>query len=172
MLSWQRRLAFRRWTVAMSRSVVRATTRRTTISTASGPPKTTCPLTQDIDQLQVATGGLGAEFGDVTGGVISIFTKGPASKFSGGIEMETSGIGPVKLLDRVRLQSGQRQYQRPADQKARSKASATAARSSVSVFPAPALFNSDKDDIRPAIPVYRIKDEKFMPSSPPIRPHY
>ncbi len=29
------------------------------------------PPVQDIEQLQVITGGLGAEYGDVTGGVIS-----------------------------------------------------------------------------------------------------
>lgn len=46
--------------------------------------------TQDIEQLQVITGGLGAEYGDVTGGVISITTKGPASTFGGGVEAETS----------------------------------------------------------------------------------
>ncbi len=44
----------------------------------------------EIDQLQVITGGVEAQYGDVTGGIISLTTKGPASKFSGGIEMETS----------------------------------------------------------------------------------
>lgn len=44
----------------------------------------------EIEQLQVITGGLPAEFGDVTGGVISITTKGPSNNYSGGIEMETS----------------------------------------------------------------------------------
>ncbi|MBP7821863.1 MAG: carboxypeptidase regulatory-like domain-containing protein, partial [Saprospiraceae bacterium] len=44
----------------------------------------------EIDQLQVISGGLDASYGDATGGVISITTKGPSSKFSGGIEGETS----------------------------------------------------------------------------------
>lgn len=44
----------------------------------------------EIEQLQVITGGIAAQYGDVTGGVISITTKGPSSKFSGGIELETS----------------------------------------------------------------------------------
>lgn len=44
----------------------------------------------EIDQLQVITGGIEAQYGDVTGGIISITTKGPSSKFSGGLEMETS----------------------------------------------------------------------------------
>lgn len=50
---------------------------------------------QDIEQLQVVTGGLGAEYGDVTGGVISIVTKGPASEYHGSVEVENSkGLDP------------------------------------------------------------------------------
>lgn len=44
----------------------------------------------EIDQLQVITGGVEAKYGDVTGGVISITTKGPSNKFSGGVEVESS----------------------------------------------------------------------------------
>lgn len=44
----------------------------------------------EIDQLQVITGGIEAQYGDVTGGIISITTKGPSGKFSGGLELETS----------------------------------------------------------------------------------
>lgn len=47
---------------------------------------------QDIDQLQVITGGIEARYGDVTGGIISITTKGPSSKFAGGVEFETSQL--------------------------------------------------------------------------------
>ncbi len=45
---------------------------------------------QDIEELQVVTGGVEAKYGDVTGGVISITTKGPSDRFSGGIDLETS----------------------------------------------------------------------------------
>ncbi|MBX2817064.1 MAG: carboxypeptidase regulatory-like domain-containing protein [Saprospiraceae bacterium] len=44
----------------------------------------------EIDQMQVITGGIEARYGDVTGGVISITTKGPSNRFSGGLELETS----------------------------------------------------------------------------------
>ncbi len=44
----------------------------------------------EIEQMQVITGGIGARYGDVTGGIISITTKGPSAKFSGGVEAETS----------------------------------------------------------------------------------
>lgn len=44
----------------------------------------------EIDQMQVITGGVEARYGDVTGGVISITTKGPSDKFTGGLELESS----------------------------------------------------------------------------------
>ncbi len=44
----------------------------------------------EIDQLQVITGGIEARYGDVTGGIISITTKGPSNIFSGGLELESS----------------------------------------------------------------------------------
>ncbi len=44
----------------------------------------------EIEQLQVITGGLAARYGDVTGGVISLTSKGPSDRFTGGLEAETS----------------------------------------------------------------------------------
>ena len=43
-----------------------------------------------IQQFQVYTGGIPAEFGDFTGGVISITTANPSSQFSGNLELVTS----------------------------------------------------------------------------------
>lgn len=48
------------------------------------PPET------EIDQLQVITGGFPAEIGDITGGGISITTKGASRRFSGMAELENS----------------------------------------------------------------------------------
>lgn len=45
-----------------------------------------------IDQMTVITGGLPARYGDVTGGVISITTKGVSSEYHGGMEYLTSGV--------------------------------------------------------------------------------
>lgn len=51
--------------------------------------------TTELEQLQVVTGGIEAQYGDVTGGIIALTSKGPSSKFSGGIEAETSeGLDP------------------------------------------------------------------------------
>ena len=44
----------------------------------------------EIDQMQVLTGGIPASFGDVSGGVISLTTRGPSNRFAGGVELETS----------------------------------------------------------------------------------
>ena len=48
--------------------------------------------TSEIEQLQVITGGIEARYGDVTGGLISITSKGPSSQFAGGVELESSEL--------------------------------------------------------------------------------
>ncbi|MBK7788988.1 MAG: TonB-dependent receptor [Saprospiraceae bacterium] len=44
----------------------------------------------EVDQLQLVNGGIEAKYGDVSGGVISLTSKGPSQSFTGGIEAETS----------------------------------------------------------------------------------
>ena len=48
--------------------------------------------TTGIEQITVITGGVPAKYGDATGGIISVTTKGPSSRFSGGLEYETSSL--------------------------------------------------------------------------------
>ncbi|MBT6684751.1 MAG: TonB-dependent receptor plug domain-containing protein [Bacteroidetes bacterium] len=45
-----------------------------------------------IEQVQVTTGGIPARYGDVTGGIINMTTKGPSGFFFGGIEGVTSEV--------------------------------------------------------------------------------
>lgn len=45
-----------------------------------------------IEQVTVITGGLPAQFGDVTGGVVNITTRGAAKEWFGGIEYFSSGF--------------------------------------------------------------------------------
>lgn len=45
-----------------------------------------------IEEVSVITGGLPANYGDATGGIISVTTRGPSSKFFGSIEAVTSGF--------------------------------------------------------------------------------
>ena len=48
--------------------------------------------TSGIEQITVITGGVPAQYGDATGGIISITTKGPSNKMFGGIEFESSTL--------------------------------------------------------------------------------
>ena len=43
--------------------------------------------TSGIEQITVITGGLPAQYGDATGGIISVTTKGPSNKMFGGIRV-------------------------------------------------------------------------------------
>jgi hypothetical protein len=45
-----------------------------------------------IQEVSVITGGLPANYGDATGGIISITTRGPSSFYFGGIDILSSGI--------------------------------------------------------------------------------
>ena len=44
-----------------------------------------------IEQVSVMMGGIPAQYGDVTGGVVSITTRGPSKDFAGGLEYVSSG---------------------------------------------------------------------------------
>lgn len=52
-----------------------------------------------VEEISVITGGMPANYGDATGGIISITTRGPSSKFFGGIEAITSGFGTKRGTD-------------------------------------------------------------------------
>lgn len=45
-----------------------------------------------IEEVTVITGGLPANYGDATGGIISVTTRGPSSKYFGSLELVSSGI--------------------------------------------------------------------------------
>lgn len=52
-----------------------------------------------LEQVSVITGGLPAQYGDATGAIISITTRGAAREYSGGVDYLTSGY---KIGDQVR----------------------------------------------------------------------
>jgi outer membrane receptor protein involved in Fe transport len=106
------------------------------------------PPVQDIEQLQVITGGLGAEYGDVTGGVISLVTKGPASEYHGAIEVENSnGLDPYGWLLTTAYVSGPIWKKKSEDGSSRT----------IVGFRLSGQYLKQKDDDPPAIPVYRVK---------------
>lgn len=47
---------------------------------------------QGVEQINVITGGLPAQYGDATSGVISVTTRGPQPKFFGGVELISSQL--------------------------------------------------------------------------------
>ena len=109
-----------------------------------GPP----PPVQDIEQLQVITGGLGAEMGDVTGGVISVVTKGPASEYHGAIEVENSnGLDPYGWLLAQANVSGPIIKKKLSDGSTRTLLG----------FRMSGQYHKQKDDDPPAQPIYHIK---------------
>jgi len=104
----------------------------------------------EIDQLQVITGGIEAQYGDVTGGIISITTKGPSSQFSGGIEAETS-----RFLDPFEQSLVGFNLSGPLVQ----RTEANGSKSSIIGFRLAGRLTDQLDDDPTAVNVYRIKDE-------------
>lgn len=105
----------------------------------------------EIDQLQVITGGVEAKYGDVTGGIISITTKGPADKLSGGIEAETSSF-----LDPYNNNLVGVNVSGPILKKKGEKGETT-----LLGFRLAGRYTYNQDDDPNAVPVYQVKDDKL-----------
>ena len=116
------------------------------------------PPVQDIEQLQVITGGLGAEYGDVTGGVISLLTKGPANEYHGSVEVENShGLDPYGWLLATANVSG------PIWKR---KGTGGKPDRTILGFRLSGQYNTQKDDDPPALRVARVKG-KFLGADQP-----
>ena len=100
---------------------------------------------QSIEQMQVITGGMEARYGDVTGGIVSITTKGPSEAFSGGVEMETS-----RKLDAFDQDLLSLSLSGPL-LKSKGK--------TLLGYRILGQYTYQKDDDPPAIPVYQVKDD-------------
>ena len=104
----------------------------------------------EIDQLQVITGGIEAQYGDVTGGIISITTKGPSNKFSGGVEIESSNLTDPYNQSLLGFNlSGPLLSKKLAD----------GSKSSVLGFRISGRLTDQLDDDPPAVNIYRIKPD-------------
>ncbi len=106
----------------------------------------------EIEQLQVITGGIGAKYGDVTGGIISITTKGPSSTFGGSLELETS-----EYLDNFGYNLLNANVSGPILK----KKGENGVEESIIGFRFSGRYRHQKDDDPPATPVYRVTDEKL-----------
>ncbi len=100
----------------------------------------------EIDQLQVITGGIEARYGDVTGGIISITTKGPSNKFSGGVELETS-----EFLDAYKNSLIGFNLSGPILKNAEGR--------SILGYRLAGRYTYQYDDDPPAVPVFRVKED-------------
>ena len=100
----------------------------------------------EVAQLQVITGGIDARYGDVTGGIISITTKGPSAKFGGGFEVETS-----QFLDEYDYNLGSLNLSGPILKNKDGE--------SILGFRVSARALLRRDDDPPAINVYSLTDE-------------
>ena len=107
------------------------------------------PPVQDLEQLQVITSGLGAEIGDVTGGIVSGTTKGPAGEYHGGIDVENSkGLDAFGYLLATANVSGPIIKRKLADGKSRT----------VLGFRLSGQYLTRDDDDPSALPTYRVKE--------------
>ncbi len=108
----------------------------------------------DIEQLQVITGGLDARYGDVTGGVVSITTKGPASKFTGGIELESS-----KLFDKFNYNFVNANLAGPIWSRDMKSANGVKSKETIIGFRLSGQARLTDDPLPPAIAVYQVKPD-------------
>jgi outer membrane receptor protein involved in Fe transport len=102
---------------------------------------------QDIEQISVVTSGLGAEYGDVTGGVISVVTKGPAKEYHGGMEAESS-----EYLDAFGYNLLSANFSGPILRNRKTK-------ESIIGFRLSGQYRSQKDDDPTALPIHVAKPE-------------
>jgi outer membrane receptor protein involved in Fe transport len=112
----------------------------------------------DIEQLQVITGGVEARYGDVTGGIISITTKGPSNKFGINAEVETS-----EGLDAFGNSLAGLSLQGPILRNSKGN--------SILGFRLSGRYTYREDDDPSAVPIYRIKDDKLaeLEANPVLR---
>ena len=110
------------------------------------PPQT------EIEQLQVLTGGIPAKYGDVTGGIISITTKGPSDSYTGYIELETS-----EFLDPYGYNLANLSVSGPIIRTS-DKGDSTRKKTLLG-FRAAVQYNYQKDDDPPGTKIYRASKE-------------
>jgi outer membrane receptor protein involved in Fe transport len=111
-----------------------------------------------VEQVTVITGGLPAQYGDATGGVISITTRGPSKTFNGGVEAVTSQLTDAYGYNVLSANLSGPLYTRKGESQP------------VLGFLVAAEFQSEKDPNPSANPLYKIKDEKlnFLRENPYI----
>lgn len=106
-----------------------------------------------IEEINVITGGVPAEYGDALGGIITITTRGPSKKLSGGLELVNS-----KFIDPFGYKMLEGNLTGPLYVK--NKNSKDSSRTILGFFLAGNISHIDVYD-PPAIDVYSVKDRKL-----------
>jgi hypothetical protein len=125
-----------------------------------------------IAQITTIVGGTPAEYGDAVGGVISVTTKGPESRYSGGIEVNTSGLGEkdgnMRGLDAYGYNFLGFSVSGPILFK---KDSSTTFKKSLLGFSISGQITTEKDYAPSAVGFYQIKKDKLEElQNNPVRP--
>ena len=109
--------------------------------------------TSAIEQITVVTGGLPAKYGDATGGVIEVTTKGPSNKLFGSIEFESSRLFDSYNYDLLGVALSGPIYKK-------TNADGTKGNSVIGFFLSGELRNVDDSDPS-AIGVWKVRDSKL-----------
>jgi len=107
---------------------------------------------QGVEQISVITGGLPAQYGDATAGVISITTRGPQSKFFGGVELISSQLTDAYGYNSLGFSIGGPLYQ---------KRDSTGAKKPLIGFFLSGQGTYEKDPDPSYNKVYKLKDERL-----------
>lgn len=113
-----------------------------------------------IEQVEVILGGTPAAYGDATGGIISVTTKGPSREFSGGIDLQTSQYLDAFGYNRLGLN-----FTGPLISK---KDTLRGTKTPIMGFFIAGDLIYQKDGAPAAFPLYKVKDEKldFLKTNP------
>ncbi len=106
---------------------------------------------QSIDQINVITGGVPASYGDLTSGAVSISTRGPQSKYFGGVELISSQLTDPYGYNSLGFSVGGPIYKKR-----------DSTRRTVLGFFVSGQGNYIKEPSPSFVPVYVLKDEKLQ----------
>ena len=104
------------------------------------------------EQITVITGGIPAQYGDATGGIISVTTRGPSNQFGGGVEFATS-----ELLDAFGYNLASANLTGPIYREKDENGKKTG--QSVAGFFVAGEYQYDKDPNPSIIPSHKVKNE-------------
>lgn len=105
---------------------------------------------QSVEQINVITGGLPAQYGDATSGVISVTTRGPQSKFFGSVELISSQLTDAYGYNSLGFAVGGPILQ---------KRDSTGNKTPIIGFILSGQGNYEKDPDPSYIPIYKLKDD-------------